>query len=220
MASDGAPVRRTPRPRGAWVAIDGPVHGWSCGRILGICPTHRTPKMTTQGFDCVLLDGREGFDIDPVAEQGRCQRLERERRRWDSNPRWPCDHNGFRDRPIRPLSHSSNWTFVFPHPCVLVFCPSSVGGVVGTRNANRTGTMRERPPGSGRWQLRVFAGIDPTTGRPRQASRPSWGLRRSQRVMRSFASEAEAGKVDRKPSHQGADRYSSRRPLRSGGGPC
>jgi hypothetical protein len=34
------------------------------------------------------------------------------RRRWDSNPRWPCDHNGFRDRPIRPLSHSSKCTFV------------------------------------------------------------------------------------------------------------
>lgn len=30
-----------------------------------------------------------------------------ERMRWDSNPRKPCDLNGFRDRPIRPLSHSS-----------------------------------------------------------------------------------------------------------------
>src|SRR3954468_2290391 len=25
------------------------------------------------------------------------------RKVWHSNPRWPCDHNGFRDRPIRPL---------------------------------------------------------------------------------------------------------------------
>jgi hypothetical protein len=39
--------------------------------------------------------------------------------------------------------------------------------VVAMRSANRTGTMRERPLGSGRWQLRVFAGIDPTTGRCR-----------------------------------------------------
>ena len=31
----------------------------------------------------------------------------RRRREWDSNPRCPRGHNGFRDRPIRPLSHPS-----------------------------------------------------------------------------------------------------------------
>ena len=29
------------------------------------------------------------------------------RRGWDSNPRYACTHNGFRDRPIQPLSHPS-----------------------------------------------------------------------------------------------------------------
>src|SRR5262245_28888883 len=34
------------------------------------------------------------------------------RRGWDSNPRYPCGYNGFRDRPIQPLSHLS--TLVSP----------------------------------------------------------------------------------------------------------
>ena len=29
------------------------------------------------------------------------------RRGWDSNPRYACAHNGFRDRPVRPLRHPS-----------------------------------------------------------------------------------------------------------------
>src|ERR1043165_3416839 len=29
------------------------------------------------------------------------------RRGWDSNPRYACTHNGFRDRPDRPLWHLS-----------------------------------------------------------------------------------------------------------------
>lgn len=29
------------------------------------------------------------------------------RRGWDSNPRYPCGYNGFRDRPVRPLRHLS-----------------------------------------------------------------------------------------------------------------
>src|SRR6185312_5299420 len=29
------------------------------------------------------------------------------RRGWDSNPRYACTHNGFRDRPDRPLRHPS-----------------------------------------------------------------------------------------------------------------
>src|SRR3989442_13367814 len=27
---------------------------------------------------------------------------------WDSNPRYPCGHTGFRDRPFQPLTHLSN----------------------------------------------------------------------------------------------------------------
>src|SRR6266581_9195211 len=30
------------------------------------------------------------------------------RRGWDSNPRYPVGHSGFRDRPIQPLSHLSS----------------------------------------------------------------------------------------------------------------
>src|SRR5437667_543580 len=31
----------------------------------------------------------------------------RERTGWDSNPRYPCGHTGFRDRPFQPLTHLS-----------------------------------------------------------------------------------------------------------------
>ena len=33
------------------------------------------------------------------------------RRERDSNPRYSCPYNGFRDRPIRPLWHLSLWSF-------------------------------------------------------------------------------------------------------------
>ncbi len=75
---------------------------------------------------------------------------------------------------------------------------------MGTRNGNRTGTMRERPPGSGRWQLRAFAGVDQATGRPKQVSKTFIGnAAAAERALRSFASEAEAGKVDRSRSTLG-----------------
>ena len=35
------------------------------------------------------------------------------RRGWDSNPRYPLEYNGFRDRPIQPLSHLSAETCLF-----------------------------------------------------------------------------------------------------------
>lgn len=41
-----------------------------------------------------------------------------------------------------------------------------------------SGTMRERPPGSGRWELRAYVGTDPETGRPRQVSRSFRGGKR------------------------------------------
>jgi len=34
-----------------------------------------------------------------------------------------------------------------------------------------SGTLRERPPKSGRWELRAYVGKDPETGKPRQVSR-------------------------------------------------
>src|SRR5471032_34232 len=34
------------------------------------------------------------------------------RRGWDSNPRYACTHNGFRDRPDRPLWHLSGATLI------------------------------------------------------------------------------------------------------------
>src|SRR5262245_35036991 len=34
------------------------------------------------------------------------------RRGWDSNPRYACTHNGFRDRPDRPLRHLSRATLI------------------------------------------------------------------------------------------------------------
>ena len=34
------------------------------------------------------------------------------RRGWDSNPRYACTHNGFRDRPDRPLWHLSRATLI------------------------------------------------------------------------------------------------------------
>jgi integrase len=75
---------------------------------------------------------------------------------------------------------------------------------VGTRNGNRTGTMRERPPGSGHWQLRAFAGVDQATGRPRQVSKTFVGnASAAERALRSFISEAEMGKVDRSRSTLG-----------------
>src|SRR5713101_5232096 len=54
---------------------------------------------------CVVLVG-EGSDV-LVA-----QREAKWRRGWDSNPRYACTHNGFRDRPDRPLWHLSRATLI------------------------------------------------------------------------------------------------------------
>ena len=50
------------------------------------------------------------------------------------------------------------------------------------RRTPGTGTMRERPPGSGRWQLRVFAGVDELTGKPRQVTKTFVGTEAKARV--------------------------------------
>jgi integrase len=41
-----------------------------------------------------------------------------------------------------------------------------------------SGTLRERPPKSGRWELRAYVGKDPETGKPRQVSRVFRGGKR------------------------------------------
>src|SRR3974390_680738 len=48
------------------------------------------------------------------------------------------------------------------------------------RNGDTTmsGTMRERPPGSKRWELRAYTGRDSETGKPRQVSRTFRGGKR------------------------------------------
>jgi integrase len=68
---------------------------------------------------------------------------------------------------------------------------------MATRNANGTGTMRERPEGSGHWQLRVFAGTDLATGRPRQLTKTFTGnAAAAQRALRSFVADVAAGATD------------------------
>jgi hypothetical protein len=58
--------------------------------------------------------------------------------------------------------------------------------------------MRERPPGSGHWQLRVFVGPDPVTGRPIQATRTFVGGKRAAgKALAGLVTEVESGTFDR-----------------------
>jgi integrase len=55
--------------------------------------------------------------------------------------------------------------------------------------------MRERPHGSGHWQLRVFAGTDALTGKPRQVARTFNGTERAAaKALAQFVAEVGAGK--------------------------
>ena len=58
------------------------------------------------------------------------------RRGWDSNPRYACTHNGFRDRPDRPLWHLSGAPLIGGR-----FCPgnSAVGGPIFAFSARNQG---------------------------------------------------------------------------------
>jgi|SRR5665213_332115 len=51
--------------------------------------------------------------------------------------------------------------------------------MANTASKSRPGTMRERPPGSGHWELRAFIGRDPMTGKPKQATRTFVGGERA-----------------------------------------
>jgi integrase len=63
-----------------------------------------------------------------------------------------------------------------------------------TRNT-RPGTMRERPAGSGHWQLRAFAGPDPVTGKPRQVSRTFTGTeKQAGKELARLVNEVAEGK--------------------------
>ncbi len=58
--------------------------------------------------------------------------------------------------------------------------------------------MRERPAGSGNWQLRAFTGNDPVTGKPRQVARTfHGGERAAAKALSVLVAEVEAGKFDR-----------------------
>ena len=63
------------------------------------------------------------------------------------------------------------------------------------RRDRGSGTIRERPPGSGRWQFRAFTGADPLTGRPHQITRTFSGTEdAAKRALRKLVREAEDGK--------------------------
>jgi integrase len=65
------------------------------------------------------------------------------------------------------------------------------------RRTPGTGTMRERPPGSGRWQLRAFAGVDELTGAPRQVTKTFVGTEAKARVaLGRFVTEVSDGKFE------------------------
>jgi len=55
--------------------------------------------------------------------------------------------------------------------------------------------MRERPTGSGHWQLRVFAGTDALTGKPRQVARTFNGTERAAaKALAQFVAEVGEGR--------------------------
>src|SRR3712207_5235252 len=71
-------------------------------------PTHKsTPKCDLAGSENAWIcpDDRAAERLDPRAFLDDCghARTGDRRRGRDSNPRCPCGHNGFRDRPIQPL---------------------------------------------------------------------------------------------------------------------
>jgi integrase len=58
--------------------------------------------------------------------------------------------------------------------------------------------MRERPPGSGHWQLRAFAGFDPLTKRRKQLARTFHGSEKEAgKALAAFVTEVAKGEVDK-----------------------
>ena len=57
-----------------------------------------------------------------------------------------------------------------------------------------SGTLRERPPKSGRWELRAYVGKDPETGKPRQVSRVfRGGKREAVKALDKLVHEVDEG---------------------------
>jgi integrase len=58
--------------------------------------------------------------------------------------------------------------------------------------------MRERPPGSGHWELRAFAGNDPVTGKPLRATETFIGTeKQAGKALSVLVGKVEAGKFNR-----------------------
>jgi integrase len=58
-----------------------------------------------------------------------------------------------------------------------------------------TGTLRERPVGSGHWQMRAFRGPDPVSGKPRQVTKMFIGTEAKAKVaLGTFVSDVGKGK--------------------------
>jgi len=59
-----------------------------------------------------------------------------------------------------------------------------------------SGTMRERPPGSGTWELRAYVGRDAESGKPRQVSRTfKGGKRQARRALDELVADVAGGRV-------------------------
>ena len=84
-----------------------------------------------------------------------------------------------------------------------VLSPTRVSGMAprapkpSPRRTPGTGTMRERPLGSGRWQLRAFAGFDELTGTPRQVTKTFVGTEAKAKVaLGKFVADVNDGKFE------------------------
>ncbi len=76
------------------------------------------------------------------------------RRGWDSNPRYPCGHNGFRDRPVRPLRHlSAGARGRGPSP--QVSCGAQIGRIGAGWQEGRLGCVTQ-PCGSCRPEIALL----------------------------------------------------------------
>ncbi|MGO8873688.1 MAG: tyrosine-type recombinase/integrase [Acidimicrobiales bacterium] len=65
--------------------------------------------------------------------------------------------------------------------------------MANTASKSRPGTMRERSPGH--WELRAFAGRDPITGKPKQATRTFvGGERAAAKALGALVADVDAGK--------------------------
>src|SRR5688572_19304228 len=89
--------------------------GYRPNRSKGLRPEHRCRSCAKRlaAVDAEAADAPQPADTRALftnLEQQKIhlyQLVKYWRRGWDSNPRYPCGHNGFRDRPDRPLRHLS-----------------------------------------------------------------------------------------------------------------